>query len=328
MSELLVGIDLGGTNLKAAVVSGVDHVIAKLSRPTEADQGPDHVIERIEQAVHDVLSEASLAVGDVAAIGVGAPGLLDWRRGYVYSLTNMIGWTNIPLGDILQSRFKNTPCFIENDANAACWGEFWLGAGRDVDTMCMLTLGTGVGGGIVVNGILHRGIDGTAAEIGHMIVCRDGRLCGCGAHGCLETYASVTGLIRTAIERIESGAETSLAAVREELTGEIISRHADAGDAVALETIRDTARWLGVGVAGLIALLNPECVALAGGMTAEGGRLIKTVQATVDAEALSVPAKRAKIVISELGIDAGVIGAAGCALSRLQSHGSSAIDNA
>lgn len=328
MSAILVGIDLGGTYLKAAVVSDVDRVLAKLSRPTEEERGPEHVIDQIDRAVHDVLGETHYSLDDVVAIGVGAPGLLDWRRGFVYSLTNMTGWRDIPLGEILQGRFANTPCFIENDANVACWGEFWLGAGRDVQTMCMLTLGTGVGGGIVINGVLHRGIDGTAAEIGHMIVCRDGRLCGCGGHGCLEAYASVTGLVRTVLERIDAGATTTLAPLRDRLTGEIISQHADAGDAVALESLDETARWLGVGITSLIALLNPEVVALAGGMTGEGDRLLNAVQRTVDAEALSVPAKRAKIVISELGADAGVIGAAGCALTRYQSQGSSEIDNA
>mgnify|MGYP002624028187 CR=1 FL=1 len=319
MNEVLVGVDLGGTNLKAAVVSGADRVIAKLSRPTEEQNGPDHVIARIEHAIHDVITESGRSLGEVAAIGVGAPGLLDWRRGYVYSLTNMTGWTDIALGEILQGRFKDVPCFVENDANAACWGEFWLGAGRDVDTMCMLTLGTGVGGGIVVNGRLHRGIDGTAGEIGHMIVNRDGRQCGCGAHGCLEAYASVTGLVRTALERIDAGARSSLTEIADDLTGELISQHADAGDPVAIEVVEDTAKWLGVGISVLIALLNPECVALAGGMVAAGGRLLDTVRSTVDKEALGVPARRARVVLTELGGDAGVIGAAGCALSRLQS---------
>lgn len=328
MDKPLVGIDLGGTNLKAAVVTGAGRVLAKLSRPTEEHLGPDHVIGRIERSVYDVLEEAGCTLDEVAAIGVGAPGLLDWRRGFVYSLTNMTGWQDVPLGEILQKRFAAAPCFIENDANAACWGEFWLGAGRDVQTMCMLTLGTGVGGGIVVNGVLHRGVDGTAGEIGHMIVNRDGRLCGCGAHGCLEAYASVTGLVRTALERIDAGTGTSLARERDVLTGAMVSRHADAGDRVAIEVIEDTGRWLGVGICGLIALLNPECIALAGGMVAAGPRLIEAVRATVNVEALSVPAKRARIVVSELGSDAGVVGAAGCALVRLYAQGSSATDTA
>ncbi|HEO71762.1 MAG TPA: ROK family protein, partial [Candidatus Hydrogenedentes bacterium] len=205
--------------------------------------------------------------------------------------------------------------------NVACYGEYWLGAGQGVDSMVLLTLGTGVGGGIVLFGELLRGIDGTAAEIGHLKVQRDGRPCGCGSRGCLEAYASVTGMVRTAIEGIGGGRKTRLRDMcggdTERITGEMISDAVAEGDSFARWVMEETATWLGLGIASLVNLLNPEKVVLCGGMIAAGDALFDPVRKTVLENAFEVPAKRAEIVAAGLGADSGVLGAAGCALARL-----------
>lgn len=321
MAEVLLGVDLGGTHIKTAVVSRDKRVLGEDERATRANAGLEPVLDVMVASVEAALDSAGLARGDVLAAGIGAPGPMDWRTGVVFSPPNLPGWKDVPLGALMTERL-GVPCFVDNDANLACYGEFWLGAGRGAQNMCLLTLGTGVGGGIVVNGRLVRGIDGTAAEIGHIIVQRDGRRCGCGAHGCLEAYGSVTGMLQTAIEGIERGEKSTLTDAYGEdldvLTGEIISDEAYGGDAFARWVIQETGTWLGVGIASLINLLNPEKVVLAGGMVKAGPLLLDAIWERAEQDAFDVPAKRADIVTAELGENSGVIGAAGVALERLE----------
>lgn len=196
-----------------------------------------------------------------------------------------------------------------------------MGAGRGTETMCLLTLGTGVGGGVVTFGKLLRGLDGTAGEIGHMKVQGDGgRLCGCGAKGCLESYGSVPGMVLTARERLESGETSSLGELcggdYDALTGKMISDAAEAGDGFAHEVIEVTAGWLGVGISSLINVFNPEKVVLCGGMIAAGERLFEPLREAATSQAFDVPARRVEIVPGELGHDSGVLGCAGVALER------------
>ena len=321
MSDVVIGVDLGGTNVKTAAVSRDGVMLFKESRPTEADAGPERVMQVMNDAVDAVIKGAGIDRKNVLACGFGAPGPMNWQTGVVFSPPNLPGWHNVPLAEEMQKR-TGVKCYVDNDANCACFGEFWGGAGRGVETMCVLTLGTGVGGGIVVFGELLRGIDGTAAEIGHLQVMRDGRKCGCGAHGCLESYASVTGMVRTAVEAIESGRKTVLMDMCggdvERLTGQMISEAREAGDEVAKWVTNETGIWIGIGIASLINLLNPEKVVLCGGMIAAGESLFRPIRETATSIAFEVPAKRAQIVAAGLGSDSGVIGAAGCALSRFE----------
>jgi glucokinase len=318
---MLIGIDLGGTNVRAAVVTRKGEVVEKAQRPTDAEGGPTKVVDNIVAVVKEAMERAGVGNGAIIAGAVGAPGPMNWQTGVVYSPPNLPGWKDVPLAEMVTSRLGFT-VYVDNDANAACYGEFWSGAARDVDSCVMLTLGTGVGGGIVVEGRLLRGIDGTAAEIGHMCVARGGRLCNCGAHGCLEQYASVSGLVRTAADGIKDGRQTVLTERAggdlENLTGKMISDAAQEGDAFAQWVIEETGRWLGVGIGSLINLLNPEMVILYGGMTAAGDMLFTPVRDMALAQAFEVPGKRAQIVTASLGDDAGVIGAAGCALQRAE----------
>ncbi len=321
MKELIVGVDLGGTFVKTAVISRGKEILAKDSLPTHAENGPEGVMDVIAQGVEAVLDAAGADRSAILAVGIGSPGPLNWQTGVVYETPNLPGWVDIPLAAAMQERL-GVPCFLDNDANCACYGEFWMGAGQGVDTMCCLTLGTGVGGGIVVFGQLLRGIDGTAAEIGHIKVRRDGRLCGCGSKGCLEAYASVTGMVRTAVKGIDTGKQTALTGLCNndltKLTGKMISDAASGGDEFAQWVIQETGVWLGIGISSLINLLNPEKVVLCGGMIAAGEMLFSPIRETAQRLSFEVPANRCEIVPAALGGDSGVLGAAGCAASRIE----------
>lgn len=321
MKEVILGIDLGGTNVKVAAVTRGKNVLGKDSRPTHAIEGPEVVLGVIRDSVNTVLASAGVSMDQVMAVGVGCPGPLNWKTGVVYETPNMPGWERFPLAANLGS-LLGIQCYVDNDANVACYGEYWLGAAQGTETVAVLTLGTGVGGGLVVDGKLLRGIDGTAAELGHMKVQRDGRECGCGGHGCLEAYASVTGMVRTAQEGIVAAEDSVLSALCEgdplEITGKLISEAADQGDAYATSIIDETGRWIGLGVATLINALNPEMVVLCGGMIEAGDRLLTPIRKTAEAESFETPYKRCRIVPAGLGPDSGVLGAAGCALVRYE----------
>lgn len=323
MSETIIGIDVGGTNVKTALVTRDKQILAKDSKPTNANAGPDAVMDVMAYGVETVLEAAGKTKDDVLAVGIGMPGPLNWETGVVFDLPNLPGWNQVPLARTMSERL-GLPCFLDNDANVACYGEYWLGAGQGADSVCALTLGTGVGGGIVVFGQLLRGIDGTAAEIGHLKVQRDGRLCGCGSHGCLESYGSVTGMVRTAVEGIEAGKETALTELcggnLSQLTGKMISQAASNGDAFAQWVIEETGIWLGLGIASLVNLLNPEKVILCGGMIAAGEALFGPIRETLKANAFEVPVNRVQVLPAGLGGDAGVIGAAGCGLARCEGN--------
>ncbi|MBN2311351.1 MAG: ROK family glucokinase, partial [Candidatus Hydrogenedentes bacterium] len=324
VSEAVIGVDLGGTNVKAAVCSRDGKLIAKDSRPTDAENGRDAVLSRIEESIDAALAEAGFTRSDMLAVGMGVPGPMNWQTGVLFSPPNLPGWKDVPVADLMHERL-GVPVFVDNDANVAAFGEFWGGAGRGVQSMVLLTLGTGVGGGIVVFGRLLRGIDGTAAEIGHLCVKRNGRQCNCGAKGCLEAYASVTGMLRTAVKGIEDGHETLLTTLcggdLSKLTGKMISDAVAQGDGFAEWVMEQTGVWLGTGIGSLINLLNPEKVVLTGGMIAAGEVLFRPIRETALAQSFDVPGRRAEIVAAGLGADSGVIGAAGCALERLQTGG-------
>jgi glucokinase len=321
VSKNVIGIDLGGTFVKTAVCTPEGKLICKDSRPTDADKGLDTVLGRMVEGVDAALNEAGMSRQDALAVGMGVPGPMNWQTGVLFSPPNLPGWKDVPVADLMRERLA-LPVFVDNDANVAAYGEFWSGAGRGVDSMVLLTLGTGVGGGIVVMGKLLRGPDGTAAEIGHLCVMRDGRQCNCGAKGCLEAYASVTGMLRTAVEGIEAGKKTKLSELcggdHKALTGKMISDALADGDEFAAWVMNETGTWLGIGIGSLINLLNPEKVVIAGGMIAAGEPLFKPMRETAVAQSFDVPNARAEIVPAGLGADSGVIGAAGCALARVE----------
>jgi len=305
MSKRYIGVDLGGTNLKLGVVSAEGEILARLSVPTEAEGGPDHVLDRMAEAVRRLAGEAGLGLDEIAAVGVGVPGPVDTATGVVRFAPNLPGWTNIPFRDALQARLGCT-VVPENDANAAAYGEFRVGAGREVRSMVTLTLGTGVGGGIVQAGRLVRGASDTAAELGHLLVCYGGRLCGCGNRGCLEAYASATAVVN----RFREEASVSALARKPDLEAKDVFEAAAAGDLAAARIVRETAEFLAVGIVSILHALNPEMVVLTGGMMGAGDPFLEEIRRHVRAMAFPMAAEACTVCWSTLGGDAGIIGAA------------------
>lgn len=311
-----VGIDLGGTNIKAGLVDQDGRVLSKLSIPTEASGGPDVVIERMCRAGQEAIDKAQITKEHIRAIGIGAPGSLDHKSGVILEPPNLPGWHNVPVRDRIFDHFK-IPATLENDGNAAGWGEFWVGAGKNADSLVIFTLGTGIGGGIVYDGKFVRGHFDNGAEIGHMIVEPGGRPCGCGQRGCFESNASASHIAKIALEAIEAGAESSMKQIIDqdgEITSELILKHKLQGDKLAGEIWNDTCRYIAIASINMAHIMNTELIVLAGGMIYAGEHLLEPVREFY--EQLRGPVfgqTYARIVLAELGNDAGFIGAAGAA---------------
>jgi len=306
MTKHYVGIDLGGTNLKLGLVSAEGELLHRLSTPTESPKGPEHVLQRMADAVGEIAEGAGCATDDVAAVGVGIPGPVDTESGIVHFAPNLSCWTNIHVRESLETKLGCT-IVAENDANSAAYGEFRVGAARDVDSMVILTLGTGVGGGIIQNGRLVRGASDMAAELGHLLVRYGGRLCGCGNRGCLEAYASATAVVERF--RVEAGV-SDLAHDPNLDCKAIFDAAYEGGDRAAARIVRETAEYLAVGITNILHALNPEMVVLTGGMMGAGERYLDEVRRAVGEIAFTQTRAGCTIQASVLGGDAGVIGTA------------------
>jgi glucokinase len=324
---LFAGIDLGGTNIKSALVDDAGRVIAFHSQPTHAARGPEDAAARMGEAVHALAQEAGIATADIAGVGLGSPGPLDITAGTIVRAGNLPGWDAFPLRDRVAARCGR-PVTFANDANAAAYGEFWVGSGREYESLVMLTLGTGVGGGIIIGELNVEGAHSHGSECGHMIVDPgdDARLCPCGQAGHLEAYASATSLVKMARERITAGHGGSLAAAvagGADLTPILIGAHAEQGDALATELILEAARWLGIGIVTLMNTIDPEAVIIGGAMTFGGDaspvgrRFLGRIREEIGRRGFPTLAAVTVIRYASLGGDAGAIGAAGLArLSR------------
>lgn len=313
----IVGVDLGGTTVNVGVVPfDGGPVLGMRSVPTEADKGPKFVVDRIvnliRDAMRDAQKEAGIAEDAFVGIGLGSPGPLDRRTGTVIDTPNL-GWRNFPLRDLI-SNAVGLEAELDNDANAATLGEWWQGAGQGVSTLVGVTLGTGIGGGIVLDGKVFHGISDVAGEVGHMTIDSTGRRCKCGNSGCLEAYASGPAIAARAVEGLQSGEPSLLPSmVRGELariTAETVYEAIVAGNDYAKEVMRDTAKFLGTGIANLINILNPGMVVISGGVTRAGDRLLEPLKAEVRRRAFSHASENCQIVTSSLGSMVGVIGAA------------------
>lgn len=306
-----IGVDLGGTNIKVGLVNEEGRILEQASIPTMASEGPDPVIGRIVRLVGEVRGKVS---GSMMGVGVGSPGPLDPADGVIYTTPNMPGWENYPMKKKLEEKTR-MPVIVENDANCAALAEYWRGAGRGSHTMILLTLGTGIGGGIVRDGKLVNGEHVAAGEIGHMVINFDGPKCGCGNHGCLEAYTGAAGIVRRAWDLLEKpGTVSQLRGMcgndRNNLTPAMISAAAEKGDGVALSMIRETGRLLGVGVTSLVNIFAPEVVILGGGVAAAGEVLFASVREEVRRRAMPPCNERVKIVPAAMGNSAGIVGAA------------------
>lgn len=311
LNSLILGIDLGGTDTKFGIVDAAGKVLRRAKFPTDNSAGPARALEIIAAHAREVIA------GDpVAAVGMGVPGPMSSRLGIVFEAPNLPGWIETPVRDILEGHL-GLPVTLNNDANAAAFGEYWTGAGRGAETMILFTLGTGIGGGIVLGGTLYTGPDDTAGELGHMCIDPDGPLCGCGRRGCLEAFASATGIRRYVRERLDAGATTSLHIPDgdwDTFGTKLLYDAALAGDAFSREVFEYAAMMLGIGAANVINIFNPDRVVYGGAMANAGDLLFEPLIRTARARAFERPASRALICPAQLGEDAGLVGAAGLAL--------------
>ena len=312
VEKYYIGVDLGGTNIKAGMVTEEPKVIVKTSIPTEREGGPDHVLDRICQAIENVRKRSGLSKDLIGGVTVGSPGTLDTKTGVVLYPPNLPGWRNVPLVEVV-SKKTGLNVILENDANAAAYGEY-----KGVDSMVMFTLGTGIGGGIIVGGKIVHGNTDCAAELGHMVIEVKGRECACGNRGCLEAYASADSLTRRFVEAVEAGAESSLAESilsGEDVNSKIICEAARNGDELANKIYWETGVYLGIGIVNILHTLNPARVVLSGGLSGAGDLIMRPVRETVEKKALPDTQRNCTICFAALGEDAGLIGAAGCALA-------------
>lgn len=314
---LFVGLDVGGTSMKAGVVDDTGKPLASISVPTEAHRGQALGLERMCEAIRLAVAKSGLKISSIAAIGVATPGTMDLPAGIILDPPNLKPWQNVPVRDHIQKAFK-LPTAFQNDANAAAFGEFWAGAGKDAHSMVLFTLGTGVGGGIIIDDLVLEGEHSHGAELGHMkIEMTNPRTCGCGRLGCLEAYASATAVVKRATETIAArGVRTALSALHKNkggLTARAIFDAAKAGDAIADQIVQDTAYYLAVGAVNMMHTIDPDMIVFAGGMIAAGSGFLNRIRKVVKELAFPVPAAKTRICYAQLGTDAGFIGAAGCA---------------
>ncbi len=305
--------DVGGTHLRTAVGSSSVHLLAKLHRKTRVELGPDGVIAQIEEMARESMREAGVDLRDIAAMVIAAPGPLDPVTGIVIEAPNMPGWHRVPLAGDVQKRL-HVPVRAVNDANAAAVGEFRYGAGRGCRNLVYLTVSTGIGGGVIVDGRLMEGADGTAGELGHMTIDMHGPRCPCGNIGCLEVLASGTSIGRIFRERLAAGGTSVVSEWTDRATGADVTRAAAMGDALAVEVFSQAAQALGVGVVNVVNIFNPNVVVLGGGVTQAGDRLFEPVRTMVKERAMPISRETARILPVELGDDAGLYGALAIAL--------------
>ncbi|GAS85405.1 MULTISPECIES: ROK family glucokinase [Paenibacillus] len=314
MSEkIYVGVDLGGTAIKVGICDEQGQLMHTYEGPTEVDKGVDTVIANIEKYVRHIVAESPYSWEQLEGVGAGVAGFTNVREGIIVHAPN-IGFRNVAIRSILEERLGK-PIKIDNDANVAALGEVWAGAGKGVDNCVCYTLGTGVGGGLILNGNIYQGFSGMAGELGHISVVPDLEAikCGCGKMGCVETVSSATGIIRMAKDAVERGDHTSLALVDKIAAKEVFDA-AKAGDEVAQRIVNRAAFYLGKSMATVAAVINPEMFIIGGGVSKAGNFLfdeIRTVFAKLTPEPLQ---EGVQILEATLGNNAGIVGAAGLLL--------------
>jgi len=306
-----IGVDIGGTKIAAGVVDGSGNILATARRPT-----PRHDSGAVLNDVADVVNELQAGVdGSIVGVGVGVAGGVDQSRSMVYFAPNL-AWSQVPVRAVLEAATQ-LPVVVENDGAAAAWAETRFGAGVGLQHVVMVTVGTGIGGGIVVDGHVMRGAHGVAAEIGHLNAVPDGRLCGCGRHGCWEQYASGNALVREARElaserRQEAGALLALGdGTPEGVQGSHITQAAQMGDPVAVEAFANVGTWLGRGLADLTAIVDPDAFVIGGGVSEAGDLLLASARRTLSEKVFGGTNRPLpQLLVARLGNDAGIVGAA------------------
>jgi len=337
MPMKMIGIDLGGTFIKAGVVDEEGRVLSRVSRPTEVPEGRLAIIRNIAAAASAAREKAGVPWRRIHAVGLGSPGVFRQPEGIVDHSPNLPSLQGKPLAQPVMAAagHEEIPIVLENDANVAAFAEAWVGCGRGIRTLALMTLGTGIGGGIVLNGEIWRGAWGPAAELGHQNLFPCGVRCGCGNRGCLEAYASAPALVRRFHETVRGGKPRSkadgcmlrgkpsrLAARLEssrQVTARDIAEAAAAGDRTCRALMEETGRFLGIAVMNVLHFLNVERVVFTGGMTASGALLLDPIRDEARRRTFPLAFKGVKILFSRMGNDAGLIGAAGWAMKRTRS---------
>ena len=310
--RVCIGIDLGGTNLRLAMVDPGGTIHHRLRYPTRIDLGWDHLLGTLVSAIDQLVATARTAGMTVSAVGVGVPGLIS-TDGVVHSSVNLLPLVGVNVREALTGAV-GLPVVVANDANAIAWGELKFGAARPFDSFLMFTLGTGVGSGLVLERRLWSGRDGFAAEYGHATVESEGEPCACGNRGCLEQYASATAIVRAARSALAAGRESSLVRLTGSgLTAEHVAAAAREGDGLAVEVFERVGYYLAVASASAVNLLNIEAIVLGGGVAPSYQLFERELRDGIDRRAFSQMAQGVRLVVSELGDDAGLLGSAALA---------------
>jgi len=321
---LILGIDLGGTKILTAVVNAQGKMLSRDHSITPAKEGQEAVVKSILESTSRALGQAHIAAADLVAIGLGAPGLSNPETGILFTSPNLPGWKDVHLRDIIEKELGKK-AFLINDANAAAIGELFFGAARGTRNFIYVTVSTGIGGGIIVDGKIYTGSIGMAGELGHMVIDDEGPQCNCGNRGCWETLASGTALAREVRNRIKEGAVTSILNYVDgdidKVNAEAIHKAAQAGDRVASELITRIAYYLGVGLANLINIFNPEAIVIGGGLSNIGDMLLKPAFEEAGRRAFKQAYQAVRFARAELGGNSGVLGAAAFALEQIKSTG-------
>ncbi|RJP29048.1 MAG: ROK family protein [Candidatus Omnitrophota bacterium] len=295
--NFIIAFDVGGTNLKSALLDSANNIIDSSSTSTSDFKSKDSLIHAIVNQASGIKSRNKLNNQRILGVGVGLPGPVDFKNGVVYSLTNIPGWRDVPLKKLLRKKL-GLDVFVDNDAKLMAMAEFHAGAAKGANTAVCITLGTGVGGGLIIDGRLHRGFNNAAGELGHMPLNEAGAKCNCGSYACLETYIGnkvIMGKAKNAF-----GRQVSL---------EELSRMSKADNGIAKKIWRDSGRQLGIVLSGIVNLLNPDCIVIGGGVSNAGKVLFDEVRRTVKDRAMVVQARHVKVIKAMLGNDAGLIGA-------------------
>ncbi len=308
-----IGVDLGGTNIVAGVVDEYYRIVGRGKMPTACPRPADEIINDIAETIHKAIEDAGISFNDVLSIGIGTPGSVNKRFGII-EYANNLGFENVPVSDILHTKFEN-PIYIENDANCAALGEAIAGAGEGVDDFVAVTLGTGVGTGIIVNGKIVNGCNGAAGEMGHMVIVADGEPCTCGRKGCWEAYSSATALIRETKKQMLLDKDSKMWEIVEGNIEKVNGRTAFDAKRVGDESGKKVVDWyihyLSIGITNLVNTFQPNVLCVGGGIGSEKENLLEPVRKKVEAERYSVHTmEQTRICSARLGNDAGIIGAA------------------
>ena len=319
LGDHVLALDIGGTKLAAGVVGRSGDVRSFVRTPTRVHEGPETTVKRLLDLGRDALAEAGARAEDMGAVGIGCGGPLDPVTGRVQGPPGLPGWDDVPIVDLVGAAYGR-PSFLENDATAAVLGEYRYGGWGDVRHMLYLTVSTGVGGGVIIDGRLHRGAAGNGGEFGHVVIDWKGRVCGCGQRGCVEAYASGSSIARRANEALAAGRPSSMRDVPL-VTAETVSTHAGGGDPLARSVWDETTAALGRALAVMINVMEPQLVILGGGVTRAGDALLLPVRHAALSQAMRPAGAAARVELSAHGDTVGVVGAAASAFRHLDHDG-------